>query len=85
TQTPRSIPRPKNCFILYRQHHHSNMVYRFPNMHNNQISQVIGAMWKSEPQAVRDEWKRKAELAKIEHERMYPDYQYAPRRPGTKK
>ncbi|KAF4548530.1 Silenced mating-type M-specific polypeptide Mc-like protein [Elsinoe fawcettii] len=84
-QAPRTIPRPRNCFILYRQHHHEAMVALFPKCHNNQISQIIGRKWRSETQAVRDEWKAKADLAKIEHERMYPGYAYQPRRPGTKK
>nr|QLL26890.1 MAT1-2-1 [Elsinoe australis] len=71
-------PRPPNSFILYRQHHHAGMVAKHP-------AQLIGAMWKKEPQSVRDEWKRKADFAKIQHEQQHPDYQYQPRKPSEKK
>lgn len=31
------IARPPNAFILYRQHHHSEVVSQNPSIHNNQI------------------------------------------------
>ncbi|KAL8763871.1 MAG: hypothetical protein Q9184_000467 [Pyrenodesmia sp. 2 TL-2023] len=31
------IARPPNAFILYRQHHHANVVAQYPQLHNNQI------------------------------------------------
>ncbi|PNS19690.1 hypothetical protein CAC42_7534 [Sphaceloma murrayae] len=86
-QTDRSSkpPRPPNSFILYRKHHHADMVAKNPGLHNNRISQLIGSMWKAEPQAVRDQWKLKSEVVKAIHELEYPDYQYQPRKPSEKK
>lgn len=31
------IARPPNAFILYRQHHHAEVVSQNPSIHNNQI------------------------------------------------
>lgn len=38
-------------------------------------------MWRHETQAVKDEYKMLARMAKEAHAAKYPDYQYAPRRP----
>ncbi|KAF2150469.1 hypothetical protein K461DRAFT_295749 [Myriangium duriaei CBS 260.36] len=78
-------PRPPNSFILYRQHHHSDVVAANPNMHNNQISQIIGRMWQGESHAVKAEWKRAADRMKLQHEKDYPDYHYQPRKSSEKK
>lgn len=42
-------------------------------------------MWRSEPQAVKDEWKRKSEDVKAQHAKSHPDYQYQPRKHSEKK
>ncbi|GAM87147.1 hypothetical protein ANO11243_051680 [Dothideomycetidae sp. 11243] len=78
-------PRPPNSFILYRQYHHATVVGKNPGIHNNKISQIIGRMWQAEPQLIKDEWKFKADLAKMQHETDHPDYQYQPRKPSDKK
>lgn len=31
------VSRPANAFILYRKHHHSDIVARNPGLHNNEI------------------------------------------------
>ena len=46
---------------------------------------MLGKQWKEESPAVRDLYKAQALERKAEHLRMYPDYQYAPRKPGEKK
>lgn len=79
------VPRPPNAFILYRQHWHSHYKQHNSNMHNNEISKEIGKKWKSEPTAVKAQYKRLAEDLKVKHTELYPDYQYAPRKPGEKK
>ena len=42
-------------------------------------------MWKAETEAVRAEYKRKAEDAKRQHAIDHPGYQYQPRKPSEKK
>ena len=42
-------------------------------------------MWKALPASQKEEWRARARDAKQEHQRMYPDYKYSPRKPGQKK
>ncbi|KAI9701696.1 MAG: Transcription factor Sox-2 [Bogoriella megaspora] len=79
------VARPPNAFILYRQHHHPKVREKLPDMHNNDISKLLGNQWKGEDEAVRAEWKAKAEKAKADHSKAHPDYQYQPRKPSEKK
>ncbi|KAH0021774.1 hypothetical protein KCU80_g16008, partial [Aureobasidium melanogenum] len=77
--------RPANAFILYRKHHHSDIVARNPGLHNNEISKIIGKMWRDESEPVKKQWKDKAENVKRQHLRDHPDYQYQPHKPHEKK
>ncbi|KAG9960330.1 hypothetical protein KCU61_g6724, partial [Aureobasidium melanogenum] len=79
------VSRPANAFILYRKHHHSDIVARNPGLHNNEISKIIGKMWRDESEPVKKQWKDKAENVKRQHLRDHPDYQYQPRKPYEKK
>lgn len=79
------VPRPPNAFILYRQHWHPHYKQHNKDMHNNDISKELGRRWKNEPDSVKDNYKKLAEELKAKHAALYPDYQYAPRKPGEKK
>lgn len=78
-------PRPPNAFILYRKHYHSIIKKEDPNLHNNDISVTIGAQWNNETDEVKNHFKQLAAEAKRIHAQMYPNYQYAPRKPCEKK
>ncbi|KAI9696324.1 MAG: hypothetical protein M1820_008166 [Bogoriella megaspora] len=52
--------RPPNAFILYRQHYHPKVMAQCPDMHNNDISTLLGNQWRGEDEAIRAEWKAKA-------------------------
>ncbi|KAL7798304.1 putative SNF2 family helicase [Trichoderma ceciliae] len=79
TPTPK-IPRPRNAFILYRQHHQSQVTAENPRLSNPEISKIIGEKWKNEASDVKDEWKKLAEEEKQRHQHQYPNYRYQPRR-----
>ncbi|KAL9603132.1 MAG: hypothetical protein Q9219_001335 [cf. Caloplaca sp. 3 TL-2023] len=76
------VPRPRNAFILYRQHHQAHVVAQFPGLANPDISKVIGDHWRQSPPEVKAHWKNLADEEKIRHQRQYPDYRYQPRRNG---
>ncbi|KAL8873205.1 MAG: hypothetical protein Q9174_001288 [Haloplaca sp. 1 TL-2023] len=76
------VPRPRNAFILYRQHHQAHVVARNPGLANPEISKVIGDQWRNSPPELKVHWKNLAEEEKIRHQRQYPDYRYQPRRNG---
>ncbi|KAI4195689.1 MAG: hypothetical protein LQ350_007046 [Teloschistes chrysophthalmus] len=79
------IARPPNAFILYRQHHHSEVVSQNPSIHNNQISVILGKQWQNESAEVKANFKLMAEDIKKKHLHANPDYQYQPRKPSEKK
>ncbi|KAJ5489710.1 hypothetical protein N7539_004600 [Penicillium diatomitis] len=76
------IPRPRNAFILYRQHYQSIVVAHNPGMANPEISKVIGEQWRSLSEDEKGKWKALAEEEKIRHAQQYPEYRYQPRRLG---
>ncbi|KAF7870494.1 hypothetical protein EAF04_004238 [Stromatinia cepivora] len=76
------IPRPRNAFILYRQHYQAQVVAQHPGLANPEISKIIGEQWREQAPNVKEEWKRLAEEEKQRHQRQYPNYRYQPRRSG---
>ncbi|KAL8706529.1 MAG: hypothetical protein Q9225_007942 [Loekoesia sp. 1 TL-2023] len=55
------VPRPRNAFILYRQHHQAHVVAQNPGLANPEISKVIGDHWRQSPPEVKAHWKNLAE------------------------
>ncbi|OAG05303.1 uncharacterized protein CC84DRAFT_1094566 [Paraphaeosphaeria sporulosa] len=76
------IPRPRNAFILYRQHHQHAIAAANPGLPNPDISKIIGEQWKAESDAVKKVWQDLAQEEKDRHHEQYPDYRYQPRRLG---
>ncbi|KAF1977654.1 hypothetical protein BU23DRAFT_451717 [Bimuria novae-zelandiae CBS 107.79] len=76
------IPRPRNAFILYRQHHQHAIVAANPGIPNPDISKIIGEQWKAESDAVKKVWQDLAQEEKDRHHELYPGYRYQPRHPG---
>ncbi|TAQ89161.1 Nucleoside-triphosphate phosphatase [Chlorociboria aeruginascens] len=76
------IPRPRNAFILYRQHYQAQVVAQHPGLANPDISKIIGEQWREQAPEVKSDWKRLAEEEKQRHQRQYPGYRYQPRRAG---
>ncbi|EUC48227.1 hypothetical protein COCMIDRAFT_87821 [Bipolaris oryzae ATCC 44560] len=76
------IPRPRNAFILYRQHHQQVIIARNPGLNNPDISKIIGEQWKAEPEERKKIWQDLAQEEKARHQEQYPDYRYQPRRIG---
>ncbi|KAF8852684.1 hypothetical protein BDZ45DRAFT_694896 [Acephala macrosclerotiorum] len=80
------IPRPRNAFILYRQHYQAQVVAQHPGLANPEISKIIGEQWREQAPEIKNDWKRLAEIYKQEekqrHSRQYPGYRYQPRRAG---
>ncbi|KAL1969511.1 hypothetical protein VTN77DRAFT_8949 [Rasamsonia byssochlamydoides] len=76
------IPRPRNAFILYRQHYQAAVVAQNPGLANPEISKIIGEQWRALPNETKEQWKALAEAEKARHQQQYPDYRYQPRRVG---
>ena len=82
--TTARVPRPRNAFILYRQHHHSAVVAEYPGKSNPEISKIIGEQWRSLPQAEKEFWIQQGDVEKKSHLERFPDYRYQPRRNSKK-
>ncbi|KAM3075248.1 slightly ste11-like protein [Clarireedia jacksonii] len=76
------IPRPRNAFILYRQHYQAQVVAQNPGLANPEISKIIGGQWREQDPESKEEWKKLAEEEKQRHQRQYPGYRYQPKRAG---
>ncbi|KAI9697306.1 MAG: hypothetical protein M1836_004870 [Candelina mexicana] len=76
------VRRPRNAFILYRQHYQASVVAQNPGLANPEISKIIGEQWRQQSGETKNEWKVLAEEEKLRHQQQYPDYRYQPRRSG---
>ncbi|KAF8446979.1 hypothetical protein BDZ91DRAFT_768730 [Kalaharituber pfeilii] len=83
-QQPARIPRPRNAFILFRQHNHASVVQANPGKPNPEISKIIGEMWRESSKETKIIWQKHAEEEKRKHLVRYPEYKYQPRRSGKK-
>ncbi|KAF8454511.1 hypothetical protein BGX38DRAFT_1292528 [Terfezia claveryi] len=83
-QQPARIPRPRNAFILFRQHNHASVVQANPGKPNPEISKIIGEMWRESSKETKAIWQRHADEEKRQHLARYPEYKYQPRRNGKK-
>ncbi|CAI2168617.1 7285_t:CDS:2 [Funneliformis geosporum] len=78
------IPRPKNCFMAYREQMQHNILAENPGMNNKLVSVIAAKMWNSESEDVKQYWKEHAQQLKIEHMNKYPDYKFAPKKKAQK-
>ncbi|OBZ68333.1 Silenced mating-type M-specific polypeptide Mc [Grifola frondosa] len=75
-------PRPSNAWIIYRSEKQREMKAlqdpTKPKRPQAEVSKIIGAMWKAEPDSVKAHYDRLAELEKHEHKKQYPSYRFQP-------
>ncbi|EAU91357.1 pcc1 [Coprinopsis cinerea okayama7 len=84
TVTP---PRPPNAWILYRGDKLRELfepVPGQPRMSQADVSRIIGQMWRTESDATRMEYERRADEAKAEHAIKYPNYRFNPKKKEEK-
>ncbi|RIB10335.1 high mobility group box domain-containing protein, partial [Gigaspora rosea] len=72
------IPRPKNCFMAYREHMQHEVLKKNPGMNNKHVSVIAAEMWKNEPEEIKQFWRARAQQLKLEHMAKYPNYKFAP-------
>ncbi|RHZ61653.1 hypothetical protein Glove_346g73 [Diversispora epigaea] len=68
------IPRPKNCFMAYREQIQHKVLEENPGMNNKLISVIAAKMWNEESEEVKQYWRERAQQLKLEHMIKYPDY-----------
>ncbi|KAK5030475.1 slightly ste11-like protein [Exophiala sideris] len=76
------IPRPRNSFMLFRQHQQSSIMAQNPGLSIPDVSKIIGEQWRSLSVEAKEGWNSLAEEEKTRHQQQYPGYRYQPRRNG---
>ncbi|PPQ66409.1 hypothetical protein CVT26_011278 [Gymnopilus dilepis] len=80
---PDHIPRPPNCFILYRAQKLQQLrreASKVPGSSRRDTRKLISKMWQEEPEEVVEYWKQVAEQRAAEHQKAHPNYKYRPKR-----
>ncbi|KAI9303369.1 SRY-box containing transcription factor 7, partial [Cunninghamella echinulata] len=74
------IPRPMNCFLLYRHDKQKEILTQCPGANHRDISKIIAKWWKEATIQEKAPYVERARKAKVEHSRLYPNYKYMPQK-----
>ncbi|CAG8511350.1 1281_t:CDS:2 [Paraglomus occultum] len=74
------IPRPKNCFMAYRESIQHKILKERPGLNNKIVSIIAAQQWNRESPATKNHWREVARQLKEEHQKLYPNYKFAPKK-----
>lgn len=74
------VKRPMNAFMVWSQIERRKIVEENPNMHNAEISKLLGRRWKDLCTEERVPFVEEAERLRLLHMKEYPDYKYKPKK-----
>ena len=77
-------PRPPNAWILYRSHQFKQIRATNERISQSTVSKLISDMWRNETEDVKRHFEQEAEKKKAQHQALYPDYRFCPKRKENK-
>ncbi|KAJ7642300.1 hypothetical protein B0H17DRAFT_1148832 [Mycena rosella] len=73
------IPRPRNAFMIFRSEFLAKQkISKSVEVDHRHISRIVGILWNELPEDGKTVFRVKAELEKLEHQRLHPDYRFTP-------
>ncbi|KAI8367540.1 uncharacterized protein BYT42DRAFT_586643 [Radiomyces spectabilis] len=72
--------RPSNAFMLYSSSLRKRIKTLFPEFNNSDVSKLLGAMWRSASNEVKEKYTKKANEQRMWHKEQFPDFEYNARK-----
>lgn len=76
----KKVPRPMNSFMVFSHLERKRLAEENPELHNADLSKILGRKWKSLSPAQRQPYIDEAERLRVVHTETYPEYKYKPRK-----